>query len=128
MSGSRQVQQQDEEMSDADSEGEEDGGDDQTVTGNDTPQEAAALGEHIGELVRRRDQSINQRIIAAWEQGRSLPPDIEQYLKEQSERGTLGVGTDLSSFISRYAPHGYLPLASQPTSAAANAVAPRAAA
>ncbi|KAF2216087.1 hypothetical protein CERZMDRAFT_5781, partial [Cercospora zeae-maydis SCOH1-5] len=55
------------------------------------PSEAAAREQHVAELERRRDhaleQSLNQRIIAAWEQGQSLPPELEQYLKEQTERG-----------------------------------------
>lgn len=55
------------------------------------PAETAARRQHISEVQQRRDasvtQRINRRIIAAWEQGQSLPPELEQYLKEQSERG-----------------------------------------
>ncbi|CAK1357299.1 hypothetical protein CB0940_07945 [Cercospora beticola] len=63
----------------------------ETETERESPSEAAAREQHVAELERRRDhaleQSFNQRIIAAWEQGQSLPPELEQYLKEQSERG-----------------------------------------
>ncbi|SMQ45551.1 unnamed protein product [Zymoseptoria tritici ST99CH_1A5] len=68
--------------------------------GSDQPEEAAAR-EHIAQLVERRDhaiaQTINQRIITAWEQGQSLPPELEQYLKEQADRGD----TDLASLFSQ---------------------------
>lgn len=117
----------DEDMSDADSEGEDD--DDATETGQETASEAAAAGQHIAEVANRRDQAINQRIIAAWEQGHSLPPDIEQYLKEQSERGTLNANSDLRSFINnRRTSTGYIPLASPSTSSTSAAAFNRAAA
>lgn len=121
----------DEEMSDADSEAEEDGADTETV--HETPLEAAAAEQHIAELSRRRDQAVTQRIIAAWEQGQSLPPEIEQYLKEQSERGTLRSGLNLRALFdtSRLA-HGYAllpePAGSATGAAAASALGARAAA
>jgi hypothetical protein len=54
--------------------------------------ESAARLRHIAEIQARRNASvqrrINQRIISAWEQrqGHNLPPEIEQYLKEQPEQ------------------------------------------
>ncbi|KAK5121092.1 hypothetical protein LTR85_005576 [Meristemomyces frigidus] len=84
---SHPVEEEDEDMSDADSEAEEEGEDAETL--QETPTEAAALEQHIAELNVRRAHAINQRIIAAWEQGQTLPPEIEQYLKEESERGNV---------------------------------------
>ncbi|KAK3710468.1 hypothetical protein LTR37_010311 [Vermiconidia calcicola] len=120
----RPVEENDEVMSDADSEGEEDDVED----GEETPTEAAAREEHISELARRREQAINQRIITAWEQGQSLPPEIEQYLKEQHERGTLSVGMDLRSVLNRRATSGYAPITAPTESTTSPSVAPRAAA
>lgn len=95
----------DEEMNDAETEVEI------TAAGNETfqepPSEAAARAQHIAELEQRRDvaitQRINQRILAAWEQGLSLPPDIEQFLKEQSERGNSDAQRHLSLLSQRRA-------------------------
>jgi hypothetical protein len=91
---------------------------------SDQPDELAAR-EHIAELVERRDhaiaQTINQRIIAAWEAGQSLPPELEQYLKEQADRGD----TDLASLFSqrrssqRYATTESTAVTSPPSQAAA---------
>lgn len=106
---------EDEEMSDeADSEGEEDEREQDTTTvqaaaaAAAASSETAAAEEHVAELVRRREQAITQRLISAWEQGASLPPELEQILKEHSERGTLRTGLDLQTLhnISRTA-HGY---------------------
>ncbi|KAI5367290.1 hypothetical protein Slin14017_G023260 [Septoria linicola] len=86
------IAEHDEDMDDADSEVDDNETvDAETETERESPSEAAARQQHVAELERRRDdaleQSFNQRIIAAWEQGQSLPPELEQYLKEQSERG-----------------------------------------
>ena len=125
----QRLERHDEEMSDADSEGGDDGDENVTETGQEPSQEAAAREEHVSELSRRLDQAINQRIIAAWEQGASLPPEIEQFLKESAERGTLSVGMDLRSVLNRSVPGGYPPPRSPSTSTtSAAAVAPRAAA
>lgn len=92
----------------------------------DGPLEAAQAEQHVAELVRRREQAVTQRIIAAWEQGQSLPPEIEQYLKEQSERGMLrSTQLDLRSLANTsHAAHGYAllpsPAESSTTAAAAN--------
>lgn len=90
------IEEDDEEMHDSGSEGGLD-----TETEAEPPSEVAARRQHIAELEHRRDQAItqriNQRILAAWEQGQRLPPDIEQYLKEQSERGSV----DLNRFLAR---------------------------
>lgn len=62
-----------------------------TTTPEPTAESAARL-RHIAEIQARRNASvqrrINQRIISAWEQrqGHNLPPEIEQYLKEQPEQ------------------------------------------
>lgn len=67
----------------------------------ESPSERAAREQHQAELEHRRGQAvqqrINQRIIAAWEQGQSLSPEIEQYLKEQSERGNPELSRLLAS-------------------------------
>jgi hypothetical protein len=69
--------------------------DDEVSSPSTTPEpplESAARLRHITEIQARRNASvqrrINQRIIAAWEQrhGQDLPPEIEQYLKEQPEQ------------------------------------------
>ncbi|KXL45314.1 hypothetical protein M433DRAFT_67359 [Acidomyces richmondensis BFW] len=104
---------------------------DDTETAHEPPSEANAREEHIAELNRRREQAINQRIIAAWEQGQSLPPEIEQYLKEQSERGTLSAGLDLRSLLnSNRATSGYalLPPTTETSRSATAPVTGRAAA
>lgn len=116
----------DADMSDVDSDAEDD-----TETAHEPPSEANAREEHIAELNRRREQAINQRIIAAWEQGQSLPPEIEQYLKEQSERGTLSAGLDLRSLLnSNRATSGYalLPPTTETSRSATAPVTGRAAA
>lgn len=127
-SSQHQITENDEEMSDADSEGEEDGEENgtETETPQETSQEAAAREEHISELERRREEAINRRIISAWESGLSLPPEIEQYLKEQSERGTLSVSMDIRGVLNRTS-SGYGPLV-HPSSSTTSTVAPRAAA
>ena len=109
-------EEEDEEMSDADSEAEEDGASEETA--HETQGEQVAADQHIAELESRRDQAVTQRIIAAWEQGQSLPPEIEQYLKEQSERGTLR-GINLRAlFDTSRAHHGYALLPSPAESSA----------
>lgn len=77
----------------------------ETRESEEPPQEAAARQQHMSELSRRREEAINRRILAAWQQGRSLSPDIEQYLKEASERGSLG--SDLQRAISRALFNGF---------------------
>ena len=108
------IEERDEEMSDADSEG---GEEDEYEAADET----AALEEHISELSRRRQHSINnreqdynRRIIAAWEQGVALTPELENYLKEQTERGTLPLSMGLGNILRRSS-GGYQPLTS-PTS------------
>lgn len=85
------IHEDDEDMNDVEPEEEAHAGD----TEPEPSSEAAAREQHIAEVTHRRDQSIthrlNRRILAAWEQGQSLPPEIEQYLKEQSERGNAEV-------------------------------------
>lgn len=63
--------------------------------------ETAARLAHIRDLERQRAQAISARLLAAWESGEQLDPELEQYLKEQSEqRGSLR-GLDLTSFMAR---------------------------
>lgn len=101
------ISEDDEEMNDAESDGEADA---ETETEQESPSEAAARQQHIAELEQRRDHSItqriNQQILHAWEHGQSLPPEIEQYLKEQSERGNTEYTQLLSNRRSsqRYTP------------------------
>lgn len=120
------VEENDEEMSDADSEGEAEGeaeGDENDdESDQQTPREAEAVAAPGSEFTRR-SQAINQSILAAWEQGRSLPPDIEQYLKEESERGRL---PDLRSVIASRASRGFVPMANSTTSQTSSASAGRA--
>lgn len=116
--------EEDEEMSEADSEAEVEDAD------TETPVEAVAREEHIAELGRRREQAINERIIRAWEEGQALPPEIEQYLKEQSERGNLRSNLDLRGLIAtnRAASGGYALRADSANSQTRAAPATRAAA
>lgn len=44
---------------------------------------------NMNDLQHRREYAIDQRIMAAYERGQMLSPEIEQYLKEQRERGML---------------------------------------
>ena len=75
----------------------------------------------------RRERAIVQRIISAWQSGHRLPDDIEQYLKEENERGTLGALTRLPTDFDRRSLSGFLPLASPESSSTSSApVAPRA--
>ncbi|KAK5113940.1 hypothetical protein LTR62_003063 [Meristemomyces frigidus] len=120
--------EEDEEMSDADSEAEDDSAETETV--HETPQETAAAAQHLAEIQQRRDHAVTQRIIAAYEQGRSLPPEIETYLKEHAERGTLRSGSlSLQHLveISRSA-HGYALLPNPAETATATATTNRVAA
>lgn len=121
-SGSRQhpvVANDDEEMSDAVSDQEDE---------EESVEEAEARTQHVQEVVGRREQSMNERIIAAWEQGQQLPADIEQFIKEQTESGALSVTADLNAYLSRRRAAGYSALPSQPTPARRATAAPRAAA
>ncbi|WPH04910.1 Hypothetical protein R9X50_00780700 [Acrodontium crateriforme] len=118
------TQTQDQEMSDA----EFDVNEDEVAT--ETQLEARARREHTLELSRRREQALNQRIIRALELGQPLSPDIEQYLKEQSERGTLEIGMDLRRLLEsrRGSRHSPSSTSTQSTSRPSARVVPRAAA
>lgn len=134
----RRVEERDEEMSDADSEGgDEDEHEDEhegETAADETLHETVALEEHISELSRRRQHSINnreqeynRRIMAAWEQGLALTPELENYLKEQTERGTLPMSMDLRNILRR-STSGYQPLTSPNATSPTTTVASRAAA
>lgn len=104
------IREDDEEMNDADLGDEQHPGDADTETEQEPPEEAAAREQHIALLEQRRDialtQRINQRIITLWEQGQSLPPEIEQYLKEQSERSDSELGRIMARRAQPYGPAG----------------------
>lgn len=56
---------------------------------------------------RHDEQEITQNIIAAWEQGQSMSPEFEQYLKEQSESESEEQSELVARFVAqrqRYAP------------------------
>ena len=78
---------EDENMSDAESDDEEDGEDGENV--QETPAEAAALEQHVDHPFRRREEAIQTRIFTTWERSGDLTPELEQYWKEETERGTL---------------------------------------
>jgi hypothetical protein len=102
------VEEDEEEMNDADSEGEDDSETVHEAQDLNAPQE-----QHATYTDRRRvDQAVTQRIISAYQQGLSLPPEIEQYLKEQCERGAseININDGLSSVLSRQLSSGYRPL------------------
>ncbi|TKA74019.1 hypothetical protein B0A55_06174 [Friedmanniomyces simplex] len=122
------AEEDDEGMSDAESD--EAVGADGLAAEIETHVEAVAAEQHIAELESRRDQAVTQRIIAAWEQGQSLPPEIEQFLKEQSDRGTLrSGGINLRAlFDTSRAHHGYAMLPPASAESSATAASARAAA
>lgn len=107
----QELAEADEEMSDAATEGENEAQAQRQPHSAPTPQPPA----------RRHDRLINQQIIAAWQQGHRLDPEIEQFLKEQSERGTLHANLDVVSNFHPRALRGYLRLAGAGTNAAAAA-------
>lgn len=95
------IQEDDEEMNDAETEVMI------STTNNESyqepPSEVAAREQHIAQLEERRQLSIAQRtqrmharIRDLWEQGQSLPPDVEQFLKEQLESGDSDAQRHLS--------------------------------
>jgi hypothetical protein len=90
-------EEEDEEEGEEEAEEDEDEDDldaaaDSPETEHESATENAARLRHMAEVRERRNASVrrrmNQRIIAAWEQrqGHNLPPEIEQYLKEQPEQ------------------------------------------
>ncbi|KAF7197625.1 hypothetical protein HII31_01031 [Pseudocercospora fuligena] len=104
------IEEDDEEMDDVESDGEPEPEttDASTETDREPPSEVMAREQHIAELEQRREQSIHQRInqhiIRAWEQGQTLPAEIEQYLKDQAERGNSELTRLLAS---RRGSHAY---------------------
>lgn len=102
-------------------------GDDADESNGENGHQTPTLREHqFAFSSSSRNFSITQSVFAAWQQGRSVPPDIEQYLKEASERGVLG---DLQrTLTSPRSSVSYIPRTAATASATSNAVAPRAAA
>nr|OQO31333.1 hypothetical protein B0A51_02107 [Rachicladosporium sp. CCFEE 5018] len=83
---------------DDDDEGSE--GSDETASPPEPNEEVQAREEHMDLIRNRRDTSISARILAAWEEGTALPPELEQYLKERSERNGHQVrDTDIFEFL-----------------------------
>ena len=122
----RGTAEEDEEMSDAESEAEAEEEDGQTAEQGAVQQQETTAREQPS---RRHDQVINRQIIAAWQQGHRLDPEIEQFLKEQSEQGTLDANLDVVSNFHPRALRGYLrPASGSATTAAATVPTPRAAA
>lgn len=100
LSAQPQIAEEDREMSDADSDAEQE-------EENDCNAEQSVI-QAREQPSRRHDQVINQQIIAAWQQGHRLDPEIEQFLKEQSEQGTLDANLDVVSNFHPRALRGYL--------------------
>nr|POF17028.1 hypothetical protein CFP56_57844 [Quercus suber] len=98
------IEENDEEMSDGETEV-EDGArtheHEDNSSGTETPSEAAARQLHISALDTRRDHVVQRRrLLAALQQGHALSPEMEQYLKEQSERGDIDLGVgDLRALV-----------------------------
>ncbi|KAK5130867.1 hypothetical protein LTR08_001588 [Meristemomyces frigidus] len=89
---SMHVAEEDEEMSDAECDVEEDGEEaesEEAETAQETPFETSAREQHVAELHRRRDDGVQQRIITSWDRDGVMTPELEQYLKEASERGDV---------------------------------------
>ncbi|KAK3049227.1 hypothetical protein LTR09_009405 [Extremus antarcticus] len=94
--------EEDEPMSDADEveEPEQPNEVEEGADGEETPTEAAARREHISHLRHRRDRSIlNEHIRAALHSGQRLPPHIEDYLKEERERGSSMVDPEFLRWL-----------------------------
>lgn len=90
---------EDAEMSDSDSDSASSASE-STASPQEPSVEAAARHAHIEELELRRAEAIRARIVAAYRRGDQLPPEIEQLLKEQSERGDFGLRSlDLSRLV-----------------------------
>ena len=93
----QEMPEEDEEMSDAETE---------QPSPQQTQQHSSARSQQS--RPRHHDTLLNQQIIAAWQQGHRLDPEIEQFLKEQSERGTLHANVDVVSNFHPRALRGYL--------------------
>ncbi|KAK6438253.1 hypothetical protein LTR95_005546 [Oleoguttula sp. CCFEE 5521] len=94
--------EEDAEMEDEDEEEDDEGseGSDETASGPEPTEEVQAREEHMDLIRNRRDSSISARILTAWEEGTALPPELEQYLKERSERsGNQVRDTDVYEFL-----------------------------
>ncbi|CZT22408.1 uncharacterized protein RCC_08278 [Ramularia collo-cygni] len=90
---------------------------DSGLTDGEPQDEAREITETISH--RRDEQEITQSIIAAWERGQSLSPEVEQYLKEQSERGDSELAARLFAQQQRYAPAENTAVVASQTSRAA---------
>lgn len=110
-------QAEDDEMSDVDSDDDDD---------TETVLEAASREQHIAELQRRRDHSISQRIASSW----ALPPEVERYLDEQTEHGSLRISPEVRAYINEMCAANGSALLPDPAAStrSATAVGPRAAA
>nr|POE80027.1 hypothetical protein CFP56_08093 [Quercus suber] len=99
------VEENDEEMSDGETETGESAARsherEENSSGTETASEAAARQSHISALDTRRDHAVQRRrLLAALQQGHALSPEMEQFLKEQSERGDIDLGVgDLRALV-----------------------------
>ena len=91
-----QQQEEDEEMDEADV----DSGDEQEPEhARPSQQSVSDRGESLADVERRRNRNIFENIMAAHESGTPLTPEIEQYLKEQSENGTVRNLEDIRTML-----------------------------
>lgn len=90
---------------------------DEEMTDGESEEEAREITETEHES--QDEQEITQSIIAAWEQGQSLSPEFEQYLKEQSERGDSELVARLFAQRQRYVPAESAAVGASQTSRAA---------
>lgn len=77
-------------------------------------------------LTRQTSQhaAVNRQVLEAWEQGRSLPPELEAMIKEQAERGEITTNALQAIMNASRAADGYSRLPSvRPTRDAAARVA-----
>ena len=66
---------------------------------NRTMSAVAALDRSRSERAAMQHPFFNRRILYAWEHGQSLTPELEQYLKEQCERGNIASDHPLGRYL-----------------------------
>ena len=123
-STTRQQQQQQQPHPEEPHSEDDDSSSDADMSDREDPSHSFSQLPHPPPAATRHSHLLNRQIIAAWQQGHQLDPEIEQFLKEQSERGTLHADLDVVSNFHPRALRGYL----RPAAAAAAAGAAGAAA